>query len=174
MNGHLNDAELVALALLPDDDAEARIHLAGCQSCTSRMDKVAAEVAKHREDHEASIESRDATFWKRQELAIMRNVAKTGSPAAARRSFVAAAIIAVAIGGFWFGRTTVQESTPGHSSPAAIASATSSTTPRTPDVVVPAAAVSTDPWDTETLEEFQPVVDWESWVEDDRKDQGTI
>jgi hypothetical protein len=34
--------------------------------------------------------------------------------------------------------------------------------------------ITTDPWASEQLQDFQTVVDWETWVEDDGKSRGTI
>jgi anti-sigma factor RsiW len=175
MSNHLTDADLVALVLLPDDAPDARLHLAACSECAARIDRVTNEVTRHREEHADSVEAHDATFWKRQELAIMRDVARASRRTAPRRGFVAAAILAVALGSFWFGRVSVDEIA---GNPVEVAT---STAPSLPDVqsslpamVVPATVVTTDPWENESLEEFQAVVDWESWIEDDGKDQGTI
>lgn len=175
MNRHLVDADLVALALMPEDETpDARIHLASCSSCAARLDLALDQIDRHRRDHERSVESRDATFWKRQELAIMRDVGRAGHPAAARRSLVAAAIVTVAIGGFWFGRSSVEPFAPTVTSPSSIATGVSPDVTGTSSGLVPAAAVSTNPWESESLSGFQAVVDWESWVDDDQKDQGTI
>lgn len=175
MSRHLTEADLVALALLPDEAPEARLHLAACSECSARMARAADELERHRREHAESVDSRDATFWKRQELSIMREVARSSRRAAPRRSFLAAAIVAVALGSFWFGRASVNE--PG-SMPSTVTTSTASALPEarsaSPSMVVPATVVTTDPWENESLEEFQAVVDWESWIEDDGKDQGTI
>jgi hypothetical protein len=34
--------------------------------------------------------------------------------------------------------------------------------------------ITTDPWQSEQLQDFQTVVDWETWVEADGKKRGTI
>jgi hypothetical protein len=174
MNRHPSDADLVALALLPDDSPEARIHLASCSSCSTRMDRAIAEIERHRRDHDSSVESKDPTFWKRQELSIMREVSRSSRPRAPRRSFLAAAIVAVAVGGFWFGRASVAPTVTASPATTVAQTAPSGAPSAGTSVTVPATVVSTDPWETESLEEFQAVVDWESWVEDDGKDQGTI
>lgn len=174
MNNHLNDADLVALALLPDESPDARLHLASCTTCRARMEIAENELERQRRAHETSIETHDATFWKRQELTIMREVSRSGRhTVSARRSLVAAALLTVAIGGFWFGRLTVD--TPHAASTASTIAHVAPTTP-TPDTdaFVPATAVSTNPWDADALTEFEAVVDWESWVDEDGKDQGTI
>lgn len=171
MNRHLSDADLVALALLPDEEPDVRLHLASCASCSERMHRATAELDLQRRTHERAVESRDATFWKRQELAIMREVSRSGRPAAAaRRSFIAAALVAMALGGFWFGRTTIDH----ESSPVTETVAQTTPAPSSRVDLVPTASVPTDPWESDTLSEFQAVVDWESWVEDNGKGEGTI
>jgi hypothetical protein len=177
MNRHLNDADLVALALLPDDSPEAKLHLAACAGCSDRMDIALETLDRHRSQHDDGVESRDATFWKRQELSVMREVARAGKGAAPRRGLVAAALVAVAIGGFWFGRSSIDETMTAPDGFAAVpiaGTSTAGTRASEPDTLLPTFPVSTDPWESDSLSEFQAVVDWESWVDENGKDQGTI
>jgi len=176
MSNHLSDADLVALALLPDESADARLHVASCTRCKARMAEAEVELDRVRKEHDRSVESLDPTFWKRQELSIMRKVSQGGRRSASTsRAFAAAAIVAVALGGFWFGRSSVDETNPSMPDTVVVRTAAASTAATAqPEQLVPATAVSTNPWDTESLSEFQPVVDWESWVDDEGKDQGTI
>ena len=142
MSNHLNDADLVALALLPDEPADTRLHLAACADCQARMDAAIAEIERQRAVHDSSVESRDATFWKRQELSIMREVSRSDrSSLSARRGFIAAAILTVALGGFWFGRTSVDQQLPRAGGPVAETTVTSPAPEQ--EIVVPATSVST-------------------------------
>jgi len=175
MKKHLNDAEIVTLALLPDESPEARLHLADCAECTDQFDAAMLELERQRGLHRDSVESRDATFWKRQELAIMRKVALQRKPPAVRSSFAVAALLTFALGGFWFGRSSVQiDTAPATSSAATVALAAPAPSDQSQTLDLTGSAVTTDPWESESLEEFQAVVDWESWVDEDGKDQGTI
>lgn len=174
MNNHLDDADLMAIALLPDEAADSRIHLASCPDCNARMAIALSRLREIRREHDESIDGRDSTFWKAQELRIMREVTRARRPVRAGRGLAAAALLAVALGGFWVGRSSVEPSQPAAVAVAHSAASTSAAADDTRNPLIPVNGSSTDPWEIESLSEFQPVVDWESWVDENGKDQGTI
>jgi hypothetical protein len=176
MSTHLDDGDLVALELLPDDAPDSRLHLATCAGCRSRLEIIRGSLADLRSSHEGSVERRDATLWKAQELRIMREVTRARRPASTNRAFAAAALLVVALGGFWLGRTSIDRAAdpaPMASTPGTVGAAPSAAD-ASESVWMPVNGSSTDPWEIESLSEFRPVVDWESWVVENGKDQGTI
>ena len=102
----------------------------------------------------------------------MREVSRVRRPQRSARGLVAAALVAVALGGFWLGRTSV-DPVPS-AGVASIASAVATSAPDAEDGLIPVNDASSDPWAADSISEFQAVVDWESWVDDRGKEEGTI
>ena len=175
MTRHYETEELLAHAWVPDGDAELALHLAACASCRERFEALRYGIERHA-DSGATPELPE-TFWKRQEIAVMRAVERRQRPLAGMGTRIAAAAAVVFVGlAFWAGRGSVSTSTV---SPAVVTSTIASVAPSTASGAaengLAASQIATDPWQSEQLEDFQTVVAWESWVSEEKTpNRGTI
>lgn len=174
MNKHYGNDELLAHALLPEENAELGLHLASCESCARRFGSLRDAIELHASAPADS--DRPDTFWKRQELGVMRTIDRRQQriPGLGAR-FAAAAAVVFVIVAFWAGRGSVSTAplTPTVAT-ATIASTATQSTGASQDIGLTTSQLATDPWESEQLQDFQTVVAWESWVEDDQKKRGTI
>jgi anti-sigma factor RsiW len=150
MNQHYSEADLLETYYTqPGESLPVMLHLADCAACASRYQRLETKIRGLAACHDDKPEA----FWARQRGSIMRKVERQRFvPLFAR--FAAAALLALLIGGTlsWpLGEKT--------------------TTQTAPPVVVEAEAItlSEDPWESEPLQEYQPLVEWESWVDDGGK-----
>ena len=141
----------------PGQSMPVMMHLAECSECAARYARLERKL---REAASCEVEKPD-TFWMQQRLSIMRKVAaRPMQLTRAGRAFAlaAAAAIAFVLGGLVVYKTLdpAIESGP---------VATISTQQASPTPVVEELQVAGDPWQSEELEDFRSVVEWESWVE---------
>jgi len=139
MSQHYSEADLLETYYTqPGESLPVMMHLADCTDCAARYDRLDLKIRSLADEpHHAPEE-----FWKRQRTSIMRKIeTRRRVPVFAR--FAAAAMLALVIGG------TI--SWPLVQRPEA---------PATEPVVV-----TDDPWESEPLQAYQPLVEWESWVE---------
>ena len=156
MSKHFSEADLLETYYTqPGEALPVMMHLADCAECAARYErlekKIRGTASCHREQPE--------TFWTRQRLSIQRRVEeqrKRSLTFSQTMRVAAAAALAFVLGGVAMYRTIEP------SAPAATAVATVAT-------IAPAATASTDtalpadPWQSEELDEFQTMVDWEQW-----------
>ena len=171
---HYTTGELLSHAYLPDDTG-ITAHLAACESCGDRFAEIREGIRAHASS-EGALELPE-TFWKRQELAVMRAVERRGRrmPGVGAQLAAAAALILV-VASFVAGRGSVA---PAGDQPVAtvtstIAAGSVTAAASAQENALTSSQITTDPWQSEQLEDFQSVVDWENWVEDDTKNRGTI
>ncbi len=174
MTRHYQDNDLLAHALLPDHDAELALHVGACEACGARfrvLNDGLSRLGAAKGEREMP-----ETFWKRQELGVMRTIdeRRRRMPGIGARIAAAAAVVLV-VAAFWAGRGSVS-TVPLTSTmvTATIASTATTAASQTQENVFTGSQVTSDPWQSEQLEDFQTVVAWESWVEADQKNRGTI
>ena len=174
MTRHYGNDDLLAHAYLPDENADLALHLASCEVCEKRFGTLREELKKHAAPSDGP--EKPETFWKRQEIAVMRTIDKRQRrmPGLGARIAAAAAVVFV-VAAFWAGRGSVATA-PLTSTMATttIASTTTASANATQDNGLATSQISTDPWQSEQLQDFQTVVAWETWVDDDQKKRGTI
>ncbi|HEX8618457.1 MAG TPA: hypothetical protein VF911_12785 [Thermoanaerobaculia bacterium] len=137
MNPHYSEADLLETYYTqPGESLPVMLHLADCSECAARYERLEAKIRALAACHDEEPE----TFWARQRTSILRRVATPrATPAFAR--FAAAAMLALAIGGtlYWPLRPESQSA-------------------------AEVLTVTENPWESEPLQEYQPLVEWESWV----------
>ena len=152
---HYTEADLLETYYTkPGESMPVMMHLASCSECAARYERL---ERKMREAAACPNEKPDS-FWARQRISIMRKVHGMEKPHA--RSAGPARIAAAAVLAFLLGGAVVYEVTrhqeektvtATHASAAAVKSADDVQLPR-------------DPWQSEELQEFRPIVEWESWM----------
>lgn len=174
MTKHYGNDELVAHAFLPDEDPEIALHLANCTRCAQRFDDTREVLRRHAGS--GNVSEKSETYWKRQELSVMRSIDESRRRVRGiGAGFAAAAAIVFVVVGFWAGRGSVATSPLTSTiSSTAIASTATQATGATQDAGLTTSQLATDPWESEQLQDFQNVVAWETWVDDDQKKRGTI
>ncbi|MBI2215237.1 MAG: hypothetical protein HYU52_16430 [Acidobacteria bacterium] len=175
MTKHYGTGELLTHAYMSSEDAELSRHVAECDACGRRLAAVRSELERHAAN-EMSPEKSE-TFWKRQELAVMRAIETRNRRALGIPTQIAAAAAVVfVVTAFLAGRGSVSSAPDMTTSPTATVASveTNATAVATQENGLTTRQITTDPWQSEQLEDFQNVVDWESWVEADEKKRGTI
>jgi hypothetical protein len=140
MNQHYSEADLLETYYTqPGESLPVMMHLADCSDCAARWDRLDLKIRSLAEQHDQKPEQ----FWIRQRASIMRTISVRRTMPVFRR-LAAAAVIAMVVGGSVFWPMLRQE-------------------PRAPEVTE--ITVAEDPWESEPLADYQPLVEWESWVE---------
>lgn len=167
MKQHFTEADLLETYYTqPGESMPVMMHLADCSECAARYERLEQKLRGLAAcDHAEKPE----TFWARQRISVMRKIdaRRDRSATASRFSRVAAAaVLVVLLGGgvlTWQNQSTSRQVV--EQQPTATASLDDSTTPSLDD------SISTDPWESEELSDFQSVVAWESWVESPNGDK---
>lgn len=145
MKTHYSEADLLETYYTePGESMPVMMHLASCTECAARYERLDRKL---REAAACKTERPDA-FWARQRQAIQHTI-ENRRPSRIR--FAAAAALVLAIGG------------------SLVTTWNGGRAPSTP-VVVPQAerAVPADPWESEELQDFGSVVQWESWIDESK------
>jgi len=158
---HFSEADLLETYYTqPGESMPVMMHLASCPDCAARYARLEQKL---REAASCNTE-KPATFWTRQRLQIMRSIDKQQSHAASASRMLRVA--AAAILSFFLGGAVVYESVkPVHHQPAPIVKVVPVVAQTTP---APSAADIHDAWQSEELQDFHNVVEWESWVPDNK------
>ncbi|HEX7832277.1 MAG TPA: hypothetical protein VF787_21650 [Thermoanaerobaculia bacterium] len=159
---HYSEADLLETYYTqPGESMPVMMHVADCTDCAARYERIERKVRGLAAcDHDEKPE----TFWARQRISIMRRVGKeesrTSSFARVTR-VAAAAIVALVLGGVIVTRneTVVPPATP----QAAVRTATVANVAE--PTLTKSTEDTTDPWQSDELNEFGSMVEWESWVE---------
>jgi hypothetical protein len=148
MTKHFSEAELLETYYMqPGESMPVMMHLAACSECAERYKRLERKLREA-----AACPTKPATFWAFQRGSIMRRVeAKRREAAQGPRTW---RVAAAAILAFFLGGAVVYETVRPQIKPAV--------------VVIPATATATpevasDPWQSEELQDFHAVVQWESW-----------
>ena len=150
MKTHYTEADLLETYYTqPGESMPVMLHLAQCEECSARYDRLDRKLREAAVCHPA----REEGFWAAQRAAILSRIQHGSSsrPLVGLLPLAAAILVAfVAIGAFFLQRPE----------PAAVP---------VPERVE--AAVPADPWQEEELQEFGAVVDWETWGAETETDQ---
>jgi hypothetical protein len=151
MKDHYTEADLLETYYTqPGESMPVMMHLAGCIECSARYERLDRKIRESAACHT----EKDEGFWALQRARVMSRVQGGGrSRFAAPLRVAAAALLAVVIGGglVLYQPEKFEE----------------------PTVPVQAEAVEeripSDPWQSDELEEFGSVVQWETWIENGEK-----
>jgi hypothetical protein len=155
---HFSEAELLETYYTqPGESMPVMMHLADCSECAARYERLERKL---REGAACNTE-KPATFWTRQRLQIMRRVdAHQAHAISARRTL---RVAAAAILSFFLGGAVVYESVKPVHQPVRVI-----TTVPVAVQTAPAPADIHDAWQSEELQDFHNVVEWESWVPENK------
>lgn len=160
MTKHYSEADLLETYYTqPGESMPVMMHLASCTECAARYEKLDRKLREAAACHT----ERPATFWARQRLSIMKSIgARTAAAAHSVRPWrvAAAAVLAFLLGGALV-YETVQ---PKLHKPAVYVAAPAQTSTAAPANDGEDLQPPRDPWESDELQDFHGVVQWESWV----------
>ena len=150
---HYSEAELLETHyMMPGESAPVMQHLAKCDDCIARYNRLEQKLRAA-----AACPTKPATFWSFQRGSIMRRVdAKRRESTSAPRTWRVAAAAVLA---FFLGGAVVYETV----KPVKVVAP--------PPIQAPVAAapeLTVDPWQNDELKDFHAVVEWESWVPENK------
>lgn len=159
MSKHYSEADLLETYYTqPGDSMPVMMHLADCQECAARYERLERKLRSLAAcEHE-----RPETFWARQRVSVMRRVGehRAGAVSFGRVARVAAAaVLVLTVGGVMTWRQT-RDSVPAARQPVALVATVSTSPP-----AETSTDAASDPWQSDQLKDFQSMVAWESWVE---------
>src|SRR5258706_15882445 len=149
-NKHYSEAELLeTYYMVPDESVPVMQHLRTCAECIGRYNRLEQKLRAA-----AACPTKPVTFWAFQRGSIMRRVDATRREAArAPRTWRVAAAAMLA---FFLGGAVVYETI----KPVKVRQEV----PAIQAHVETAPEVTVDPWQNDELKDFHAVVEWESWV----------
>lgn len=151
MKEHYTEADLLETYYTqPGESMPVMMHLAGCTECAARYERLNRKIREAAVCHS----EKDEGFWARQRAHVMarvRNQGTTRSRFAPALRVAAAALFAVVLGGL-----VLYEP---EEAPVVVPVQQTIQTNQTEEVV------PTDPWQSDELEAFGSVVQWETWIE---------
>jgi len=157
---HYTEADLLEMYYTkPGQSMPVMQHLASCGECAARYEKLERKLR----EAAACPTDKPESFFARQRMSIMRKL--QGMRPAQRRAVAPARVAAAATLAFILGGALVYEITKperGSASQTATQTATSTAVRSADDLQLPR-----DPWQSEELQEFQPIVQWESWMSEE-------
>ena len=155
---HYSEVELLELYYVPGAATKAYLHVAGCERCRATYDRLEAKLRTAASSCDRSAEKPDS-FWSRQRLSIMRDVSqrRVGKPVASRYLAAAAATIVLAISGV----TWNMKSANVQNELAEIESRSAALSSR--ELEEEQLVTEIDPWESEQLDDYKSVIEWESW-----------
>ena len=148
MKEHYTEADLLETYYTqPGESMPVMMHLAQCTECAAKYERLERKLREaavcHPEKHE--------TFWAAQRAAIMTRIrherGRERKPLAGLR-LAAAVLLGIVTGAALVYRSEQRRPEP---------------VPAVQQIQL--EAVPTDPWETEALQEFGSVVEWETWIE---------
>jgi hypothetical protein len=156
MKTHFSEADLLETYYMqPGESMPVMMHLAGCTDCSARYERLERKLREAAVCHTEKPE----TFWSRQRLSIMRRIA--AQPAHVARIASMARVAAAALLAFVLGGAVVYHEVKPVSTKDVAPTTTVAKTPTVDDMHAPI-----NPWQSEELQQFHEVVQWESWVGD--------
>ena len=150
MKQHYTEADLLETYYTqPGESMPVMMHLAQCEECSARYERLDGKLRAAAVCHPARPEG----FWAAQRAAVLARIGRAGAsrPVVRLLPIAAAVLIAfVAVASLFLQR------------PEPVAA---------PAPARVEAAVPADPWQEEELQEFGAVVDWETWGAETETDQ---
>lgn len=159
---HYTEADLLETYYMPPGESTpVMMHLAKCTDCAARYERLERKL---REAAACDAHQQPETFWTRQRLLIMRKIEARGRQVGSviRPGRIAAgAALAFLLGG----AVVYKLVEPAMQAPPVVVTRTAP-----PVSVAPKSGeelqVPHDPWQSEELQDFHAVVQWESWIAD--------
>jgi hypothetical protein len=155
---HYSEADLLETYYTqPGESMPVMMHLADCPDCAARYERLERKLRETAACHT----EKPATFWTRQRMQIMRRVdAQNAHAATAARTL---RVAAAAILSFFLGGALVYETVkPAHQPAPVVKPVAAQAAP------APAANDIHDAWQSDELKDFHNVVEWESWVPENK------
>jgi hypothetical protein len=147
MKTHYTEADLLETYYTkPGESMPVMMHLASCSDCAARYEKLDRKL---REVAACDVE-KPATFWSRQRLSVMNRIRQPRGMVI-RWQAIAATFLAFVLGGAVVYKTTRHEAPP--------VTIVTESIEEEPVLDTPA-----DPWESDELQDFHQVVEWEAWV----------
>ncbi len=165
MKNHYSEADLLETYYTqPGESMPVMMHLASCSECSARYERLDRKLR----EAAACPAEKPETFWSRQRLSIMRRIAER--PSRARIGSVAR-IAAAALLAFMSGIAVTYHEMNTKTAPAAAKTAVVAKTPTVDDMHAPI-----NPWQSDELQNYHEVVQWESWVSEpsDGREGGSL
>ena len=163
---HYSEADLLETYYTqPGESMPVMMHLASCGECSSRYDKLDRKMREAAVCHT----ERPATFWARQRLSIMKKIGlqrAAASQGVRTWRVAAAAFLAFLLGG----AVVYKVETTKQTQPQIVHQAVYVEEPAPDDEVD--VQTPRDPWESDELEDFHGVVQWESWVAQSKTTKG--
>ena len=150
---HYSEAELLeTYYMMPGESAPVMQHLAKCDDCIARYNRLEQKLRAA-----AACPTKPVTFWSFQRGSIMRRVdAKRRESSQSPRTWRVAAAAVLA---FFLGGAVVYETV--KPVPVVAPPAIQAPVAATPELTI-------DPWQNDELKDFHAVVQWESWVSENK------
>jgi hypothetical protein len=165
MTRHYSEADLLETYYTrPGQSMPVMMHLADCAECAAKYERLERKLR----GIAACETERPETFWARQRISILRRVRqpRTDTVSFGRVGRVAAAaVLILVIGGVMTWRQNEPAATNDTAGTATVAVATVATAS---SESMTDASSSSDPWQSDELQDFQSMVAWEGWVDDTR------
>ena len=148
MKEHYTEADLLETHYTqPGESMPVMMHLAQCPDCAAKYERLDRKLRDAASCHSEKGED----FWARQRATIMHSIVQNRASSGASLRVAAAALLALLLGGFGVYRL-FDDAQP------EVTAITESAPQATED------ELTADPWASDELQEFQAVVQWESWI----------
>lgn len=158
---HYNEVELLESAYLGGGTPEISEHLKACAECRQREIRLRAKLSCSPRAHEERVDAKPEFFWAKQRGEIARRL--SAAPRGAGRrvwQLATAAVLALSVG---IGVISVVNR---DSESVAVSE---SVTPAAAEPEISVSEVPVTPWESETLEPYAGVVEWETWLDEEGK-----
>jgi len=164
---HYSEVELLERYYIPSPEKdEVASHLASCESCSQRFERLSGKLRDSACTSTESIDRKPDTFWIRQRMAIGRKIheqrARATAPPMRARTAALAAVLSILLGGGILYRAEIARWN--EPVPAAIVNNPAPSPTAAPTDVLAAISNPDDVWESEELKLFGEVVQWESWM----------
>ena len=154
MKEHYTEADLLETYYTqPGESMPVMMHLAKCSECAAKYQRLDRKLREAAVCHTEKPE----TFWAFQRQGIMRKIGEKQRAAAPALRIAAAALLAALLGGLVLYRTPPSQN---------------QAMPLPVIEQVEMEQVPVDPWQSEELQDFQTMVQWESWIAEPAKKDG--
>ena len=174
MTRHLDDGSLLEIVYLNAAPDGAEAHLAECRSCRNNLAALRSEVELDRSAHEGRLAAKPEQFWQTQREEIVARAASGPRKAASFFRLRPAIAISILMAfllitlGLMLTRVSSDEGVLPNASP----QITDLREPA-PDLFEEDDLRALDPWESEELEPFHQMVEWETWIDQDKDSADT-
>jgi len=157
---HYSEVELLELYYVPGAATQAYLHVAGCDGCRARYERLQGKLRTAASSCDR-VDEKPETFWSRQRLAILRDVARATPARNVHSRYFAAAAAALLITITGVSWNVNMKKSGGDVS--RIESRSTHLASLTAEFESDVSAAAANPWDSEQLDEYGSVIEWESW-----------